>query len=122
MGKFYKHFSFSCLVKMASESVRELSKNEFESAIRGEVVLVDFFADWCMPCLMMAPVMDDLAEKFRGKIKFAKVNIEDHPELAEKFNIVSIPNFVLFKKGKQERQFIGSMTQEDFEKKLRDFI
>src|SRR3990172_4333345 len=103
-------------------AVAELTNGEFEDFTKKGTVLVDFFADWCMPCLMMAPVMDDLAEKFRGKIKFAKVNIEDHPELAEKFNIVSIPNFVLFKKGKREGQFIGSMTQEDFEKKLRDFI
>ncbi|HCJ82905.1 MAG TPA: thioredoxin [Parachlamydiales bacterium] len=107
---------------MIHAEVMKVAGENFKDEINKGVVLVDFFADWCMPCLMMAPVMDDLAEKFRGKIKFAKVNIEDHPELAEKFNIVSIPNFVLFKKGKQEGQFIGSMTQEDFEKKLRDFI
>ena len=100
-------------------SVPELSKKEFEDFIKKDLVLVDFFADWCMPCLMMAPIIDDLSKKFKGKIKFGKVNIEDNQELAQGFDIVSIPNFILFKDGKQIEQFIGSMTFENFEKRLK---
>lgn len=105
-----------------NDKVPELSKNEFENFTKSDLTLVDFFADWCMPCLMMAPVVDELSEKFKGKIKFGKVNIEDNQDLARKFNIVSIPNFVLFKDGKQIEQFIGSTLSEEFEEKLKKFV
>ena len=105
-----------------NDKVPELSKNEFENFTKSDLTLVDFFADWCMPCLMMAPVIDELSEKFKGKIKFGKVNIEDNQDLAQKFNIVSIPNFVLFKDGEQIEQFIGSTPSEEFEEKLKKFV
>jgi thioredoxin 1 len=101
------------------EMVSELTKKEFDSFISKGKVLVDFFADWCMPCLMMAPVIDELSEKFRGKIKFAKVNIDENSALAQKYKIMSIPNFILFENGKPVDQFIGAMAAEDFEDKLR---
>lgn len=106
---------------MTSDKVPELTKKGFDDFIKKDTVLVDFFADWCMPCLMMAPVIDELSDNFKGKIKFAKVNIEDNPELAEKFNVVSIPNFVLFKDGKPAQQFIGAMPVDDFKGKLKKF-
>ena len=110
-------------VKMAAnDKVPELSKKEFETFIKENLTLVDFTADWCMPCLMMSPVMDELSEKFKGKIKFGKVNIEDNQEIAQRFNIVSIPNFILFKNGEQIEQSIGSMSLEEFEKKLKKFV
>ena|SRR3989304_1782328 len=103
-------------------AVAELTNGEFEDFTKKGTVLVDFFADWCMPCLMMAPVMDDLSEKFRGKIKFGKVDTEENPALATKFNIRSIPNFVLFKNGKPAERFVGAMPAEDFEEKLKRFL
>jgi len=105
-----------------NDKVPEVSKNGFEEYIKKGSVLIDFAADWCMPCLMMAPVIDELSEKFKGKIKFGKVNVEDNQELAQKFSIVSIPNFILFKDGKQIEQFIGSISAEEFEEKLKKFI
>ena len=105
-----------------NDKVPELSKGEFDSFKKDGLVLVDFYADWCMPCLMMAPVIDDLSEKFKGKVKFAKVNIEDNQSIAQKFDIVSIPNFVLFKDGERVEQFMGSMSAEDFEEKLKSFV
>ena len=107
---------------LTNDNVPELSKKEFEDFIKKDLALVDFFADWCMPCLMMAPIIDNLSEKFKEKIEFGKVNIEDNQKLAQEFDIVSIPNFILFKDGKQIEQFIGSMPFEDFEKKLKKFI
>tara|TARA_B100000315_G_scaffold233379_1_gene246456 strand:- start:463 stop:789 length:327 start_codon:yes stop_codon:yes gene_type:complete len=104
-----------------NDKVPEISKSEFDDFIKKDLVLIDFAADWCMPCLMMVPVIDELSEKFKGKIKFGKVNIEENQELAQKFDIVSLPNFILFKKGKQIEQFIGAMSSEDFEKKLDKF-
>ncbi len=105
-----------------AENVTELSGKEFDNFTKEELVLVDFYADWCMPCLMMTPVIEELSRKFKGKIKFGKVNIEDNQELAQKFNVSSIPNFVLLKKGKVIEQFVGSRPIEEFEEKLKNFL
>jgi len=105
-----------------TKNVTELSGKEFDNFTKEEVVLIDFYADWCMPCLMMAPVIEDIARKFKGKIKFGKVNIEDNQELAQKFRIVSLPTFMLFKDGKQVDQFVGSRPIEDFEEKLKNLL
>jgi len=70
----------------------------------------------------MAPVIDDLSETFKGKVKFAKVNIDDNQELAKKFNISSIPSFVVFKNGKPVEQFTGAISSEEFEERLNKFF
>jgi len=105
-----------------TENVTELSGKEFDNFTKEKVVLIDFYADWCMPCLMMAPVIEDIARKFKGKIKFGNVNIENNQELAQKFRIVSLPTFMLFKDGKQADQFVGSRSIEDFEEKLKEHL
>jgi len=102
--------------------VTELSNGEFTEFIKEGTALIDFYADWCMPCVMMGPVVDDMAERFEGKINFGKVNIEDEQKLAEKYNVSSIPNFVVFKDGKVIKQFIGGMDEEDFEEKLNSIL
>ena len=104
-----------------NDNVPELTAKEFNEFINEGVVLVDFFAEWCMPCLMMAPVIDELSEKFQGKIKFGKVDVGENQELAQKFGVSSIPNFMLFKDGEKIEQFVGSMSPEDFESKLKEF-
>jgi len=105
-----------------NDKVPELTNGEFENFIKEGLVLIDFFADWCMPCLMMAPVIEDLSEKFKGKIKFGKVNVGDNEEIARKFNVSSIPNFTLLKEGKVIEQFVGSMSGEEFEEKLNKYL
>ncbi|MBL7059336.1 thioredoxin [Candidatus Pacearchaeota archaeon] len=102
-----------------NDKVAELSTEKFNEIIKEGIVLIDFFADWCMPCIMMAPIIDELSEKFNGKIKFGKVNIDENSELAQKYNVVSIPNFVLLKDGKVIEQFMGAMSAENFEEKLK---
>ena len=103
--------------------VVELSPNgAFNDFISKGLSLVDFYADWCMPCLMMAPILSDLAEKFKGKIKFGKINIEDAQALSQKFQVSSIPNMILFKDGEIKERFIGSRSLEDFEQELKEFI
>lgn len=105
-----------------NDKVPELSRQEFESFTKEKLALVDFFADWCMPCIMMAPVIDELSEKFKGKIKFAKVNVDENHELAQKFSVMSIPNFILFKKGEVAEQFMGARSLEDFSEKLKKHV
>ncbi|HEA46565.1 MAG TPA: thioredoxin [Candidatus Pacearchaeota archaeon] len=102
-----------------NDKVPDLTKNEFDSYTKKGLVLVDFFAEWCMPCVMMTPVMDELSEKMKGKVKFAKINIDENGELAKKFSVVSIPNFVLFKNGDVVDQFVGALSLEEFEEKLK---
>ena len=104
---------------VTNDKVPELTNGEFESFIKEGVVLIDFFAEWCMPCVIMGPIVDDLAEKFEGKIKVGKVNIGDNQEIAIKFNVKSIPNFILFKDGKQIDNFVGSLSAEELESKLQ---
>ena len=94
-----------------NDKVPELTNGEFESFVKKGVVLVDFFAEWCMPCVMMGPIVDDLSEEFEGKAKIGKVNIDDNSEIASKHNIQSIPTFVLFKDGKVVEQITGSKAQ-----------
>jgi thioredoxin 1 len=105
-----------------SHEVPELTNGEFESFTKKGLVLIDFFAEWCMPCVMMGPVVEELSQKFNGKIKFGKVNVGDNQALAQKFNVRSIPNFILFKDGKQAENFIGSMPAEEFQEKLKKFL
>ena len=81
-------------------------------------VLVDFYADWCGPCKMMGPIVKALAEKYDGKVKVGKINVDDQPGLAQKYRVMSIPTFVLFKDGQDVGTFVGGMSQKDLEAKL----
>jgi len=100
-------------------NVPELTANEISDFVKQDgLVLIDFFAEWCMPCVMMGPIIDEMSEKFDSKIKFGKANIDECREFASKFNVSSIPNFILFKDGEKIDQFIGGMSEEDFEEKL----
>ncbi|HJX50100.1 MAG TPA: thioredoxin [Candidatus Nanoarchaeia archaeon] len=107
---------------MANDKVPDVSNAEFEKFVSKGVVLIDFFAEWCMPCMMMTPIIEELSDKFKGKIKFGKVNVGESQELAQKHNVSSIPNFVLFKNGKVVEQFVGSMSEDDLEEKLGNYI
>ena len=102
--------------------VTELTNGKFNEFIKEGNVLIDFYADWCMPCVMMGPIVEDVAEKFSKKLKVGKVNVEDGHEIAQKFKVMSIPNFVLFKDGKVAANFTGAMSEEDFSEKLKKFI
>ncbi|MFH1326869.1 MAG: thioredoxin [archaeon] len=105
-----------------NDKVPELTNGEFENFIKEGTVFIDFFAEWCMPCVMMGPIVDELAEKFKGKIKFGKVNIEDNHTIAQKFNVRSIPHFIIFKEGNQEENFTGAISSEEFEEKLNKLL
>jgi len=100
------------------EHVKELTNGMFDEFIKEGVVLIDFFADWCMPCLMMAPVLEEIGGKLAGKIKIGKLDVGENQDIASKFGVSSIPNFVLFKDGKVAEQFVGSMPVEVLEEKL----
>ena len=100
----------------------ELTAEKFDEFIKKGIVLVDFHAHWCMPCVIMSPIVDKISKKFRDELKVGKINIDNFPELAQKYNIRSIPNFILFKEGKVADQFIGSVSKEEFEKKIKKHL
>lgn len=100
----------------------EISGNNFEERIKGKIVAVDFWASWCMPCLMMSPVIDELADKFKNKIEFCKVNIDENQKLAEKYSVMSIPTLVIFKNGKEINRFVGSQSADVLEEKIKKIL
>jgi len=105
----------------SNDKVPKLTRKEFDEYTKNGLVLIDFFADWCMPCVMMSPILEELSEDFKGKIKFGKINVDENRDLAQKFNILSIPNFILFKDGKKAEELIGAMPVENFSEKLKKF-
>lgn len=84
-------------------------------------VLIDFWAQWCRPCLMMAPVFEELSKEYEGKLKFVKANVEENEKLAYKFGITGIPAIVLTKKGKEVDRFTGFAPKEMIKAKI-DFM
>lgn len=78
-------------------------------------VLVDFFAEWCMPCKMFAPILEEASEDYEDKLKIVKVNIDEAISLAQKYSVISIPTLKLFKNGEVAETFVGAMTSEELE-------
>jgi len=91
----------------ATPSVVDLGTADFDAAIQNGVTLVDFWAPWCGPCRMQAPVLEQVASRIGRRAKVAKVNVDQHPELAERFRITGIPTLLLFKQGHLVREFAG---------------
>ena len=81
-------------------------------------VLIDFWAEWCGPCKMVAPILDELSAEYDGKVKIGKVNIDDHQDLATQYNIRAIPTLLLFKGGQVVDQIVGLRSKKDFKAKL----
>ncbi len=92
---------------MADEKLQQLTKDNFQEGIKQGLVLVDFFADWCGPCRMLAPVLEEVANEMKEKVKIAKLDIDHEQAVAAKFEVTSIPTMILFKDGKQVGQLVG---------------
>lgn len=81
-------------------------------------VLVDFYADWCVPCKMMAPIVKELAEKYDGKIKTGKLDTQENPAVTEKYRVMSIPTFMIFRKGEVVFSVTGAVPRQELEDAL----
>lgn len=95
------------------KSILTLTEKNFQQQTKGKVVLVDFWAAWCAPCRMMAPILNDVSSELAGKSAVGKINIEEQKSLASKFNVRSIPTLILFENGKEVKRFVG-IKQKDF--------
>lgn len=85
-------------------------------------VIIDFYADWCTPCRMMAPIFEELSEEYKDILKFTKLNTEENPRLAEKFSIRSIPSLVVIKEGKEIARIMGFMDKDTLKEKINSIL
>ena len=106
-----------------NDSAMEITDEEFNEIINNshKLVVADFFADWCMPCLMLAPVIDELADKMK-EVKFVKINTDENPALSSKYKISAIPCLIIFKDGKEVDRIIGGQTGDVIEDKLKEYL
>jgi thioredoxin 1 len=106
-----------------SDSIVVLSDETFFPSIKSRSLMVtDFWATWCPPCRMMAPIFEELSQKYAGKITFAKVDVDKNPVTSQQFGIMSIPTFLITDHGKVLDVLVGGMRKEDFEKEITKYL
>ena len=101
-----------------------LSDATFDEEIQGaaEVVVVDFWAEWCGPCKMIAPVLDEIATEQAGKVRIAKMNVDDNPESARRFDVMSIPTLIVFQDGQPKKRLVGAKGKGQLLQELAEFL
>lgn len=112
----YMIFSYRRMAKSSnvveSVKIKHLTEKNFSQQIKSGISLVDFWAEWCMPCKMMTPVLNSLAEEELANVKTCKLNVETEQQIAAKYSVRSIPTMILFKDGKEVNRFVGYKTKE----------
>mgnify|MGYP001186691645 CR=1 FL=1 len=105
-------------------AVTAVTEDNFENeVVKSDLpVLVDFWAEWCGPCKVIAPIVDEISEDLAGKLKVTKVNVDDAQALAQKFNIMSIPTLIIFKAGEPVEQIVGAMSKDQLLEKINPNI
>ncbi|MCH7552415.1 MAG: thioredoxin [Chloroflexi bacterium] len=98
----------------------EVTDSTWESEVLGSdtPVVVDFWAVWCGPCRIIAPLVEELAEEYEGKVKFSKLNVDENPEVSLKYEIRSIPTLLVFKDGKPVDQIVGAVPKKELQKRV----
>jgi thioredoxin 1 len=107
-----------------AEGLLALTESTFDEEIKSasEPVLVDFWAEWCGPCKMIAPVLEEIAAENEGKLRIGKINVDENLELARRFDVVSIPTLILFKDGEPQRKIIGAMGKGRLLQELNPYL
>ncbi len=107
-----------------SEYVREVNDASFERDVIGasEPVLVDFWAEWCAPCRMIAPTVDALAKEFEGHARVVKLNVDDNPNVAQRYGIKGIPTLILFHDGKEAERIVGAVGKESLSRLVEKHV
>ena len=111
------------MLDQAKSGVVKLTSSSFDSFLNtGLPVLVDFWADWCMPCRMMAPIMEELSQAYAGKVLFGKVNVDENSQIASRYGIMSIPHFLVFKNGTLVDKIVGAVGRDPLENAIKKHI
>lgn len=108
---------------MASDKILKVEDSNFESTVLNskEVFLVDFWAAWCGPCRMIAPVIDEIAEEMDGIIKVGKLNVDENPQTPTQFGVMSIPTLIIFKGGEEVERIVGYKTKNELAALLKKY-
>jgi thioredoxin 1 len=106
------------------DGITSLTDSTFDEEIKGatEPVLVDFWAEWCGPCKMIAPVLEEIATEYEGKIRIAKLNVDDNLDVSRRFEVMSIPTLILFKDGEPAHRIIGAKGKGQLLQELHQFL
>ncbi|MEI7593798.1 MAG: thioredoxin [Actinomycetes bacterium] len=107
-----------------AENVTDLSDATFDEEIGAATgpILVDFWAEWCGPCKMVAPILSEIADENVGTIRIAKLNVDDNPDIARRFEVMSIPTMILFKDGQPEKRLVGARGKGQILEELNDYL
>jgi len=111
------------LEQTSKVGVVKLTSSSFDNFLNTDLpVVVDFWADWCMPCRMMGPVMEELAQAYAGRALFGKVNVDEDSQIASRYGIMSIPHFLIFKKGTRVEKIVGAVGRGPLENALKKYL
>ena len=107
-----------------AQSIVTLTDSTFDEEVKSsdEPVLVDFWAEWCGPCKMIAPVLEEIADDSAGKLRVGKINVDENLELARRFEVMSIPTLILFKDGEPQHRIIGAKGKGQLLQELEAFL
>ena len=107
-----------------SEFVKEVSDSSFEKDVleSSKPVLVDFWAQWCTPCRMLAPTVEAVAERFRDSANVVKLNVDDNPSTAQRYGIKGIPTLILFREGKEVERVVGATSKESITRMIDKYV
>ena len=102
----------------------EIEEAKFEEAVlkAAKPVMVDFWAPWCGPCKMVAPVVEELASDYDGQVSFIKINVDDNPQLASQYGVMSIPTLIIFKEGQPVSNIVGFRPKNELKKSLEEAL
>ena len=107
-----------------ADDILNLSDSTFDENIAGAdtPVLVDFWAEWCGPCKMIAPILEEIAAEQQGKVTVAKLNVDEHPDLARRYDVMSIPTLLVFSDGELRKRLIGAKGKGQLLEELNEFL